>query len=87
MGKFRRISTELLPFIRVENWFSCSISLIFGRLSSNFVYELIFIRSGLGLKILKNRPHYSIKKIRGLLTEYEIKEIKHQSPLTPNKLT
>ena len=49
MGKFRQISTELLPFIRAENWFPCSISRIFGRLSSNFVYELIFKRSDLGL--------------------------------------
>ena len=25
MGKFRQISTELVPFIYVENWFLCSI--------------------------------------------------------------
>ena len=68
MGKFRQISIELLPFICVENWVPCSISLIFCRLSSNFVYELIFSRSGLGLKMLKNRPPYSIN-IRELLTE------------------
>ena len=49
MDKFRQISTELLPFIRVENWFPCSISLIFGRLSSYLAYELISMRSGLGL--------------------------------------
>ena len=29
MDKFRQINTELLLFIRVENWFPCSISLIF----------------------------------------------------------
>ena len=29
MGKFRQISTELLPFIGVENWFPCSILHIF----------------------------------------------------------
>ena len=29
MDKFRQISTELLPLIRVENWFSCFIPLIF----------------------------------------------------------
>ena len=82
MGKFRRISTELLPFIRVENWFSCSISLIFGRLSSNFVYELIFIRSGLGLKILKNRPHYSIKKNKG--TFNRIRNKRNKTPIPTN---
>ena len=49
MEKFRGISTQLLPLIRVENWFQCSISRIFGRLPSNFVYQLIFKRSGLGL--------------------------------------
>ena len=49
MGKFCQISTELLPFIRVENWFTFSISLIFCRLSLDFVYELIFSRSGFGL--------------------------------------
>ena len=43
MDKFRKISTELLLLIRVENWFPCSISLIFLLLSSNFVYELIFL--------------------------------------------
>ena len=26
MGKFRQISTELLPLIHVENWFLCSLS-------------------------------------------------------------
>ena len=48
MDKFRQISTELLPLICVENWFSCFIFGILGRLSSNFVYELILGRSGLG---------------------------------------
>ena len=48
MGKFRQISTELLPLICVENWFSRSLShSFFGQLSSNFVNELIFRRSGL----------------------------------------
>ena len=55
MGKFRKISTELLPFILVENWFPSSILLIFSQLSSNLVYELIFGRSGLGLKMGKFR--------------------------------
>ena len=55
MGKFRQISTELLPFIRVENWFPRSISRIFGLLSSNFVYELIFKRSDLGWLISNSR--------------------------------
>ena len=49
MGKFRQISTELLSSIRVEKWCPCSISLIFCRLSSNVVYDLIVSRSGLGL--------------------------------------
>ena len=49
MGKFCQISTGLLPFIRVENWLPCSISLNFGQLSPNFVSELIFSRSALGL--------------------------------------
>ena len=29
MDKFRQISTEFLPLIRVENWFPCSILRIF----------------------------------------------------------
>ena len=29
MDEFSQISTELLPFICVENWFSCSISCSF----------------------------------------------------------
>ena len=49
MGKFRQISTELLPFICIENTFRSLSPSFFGRLSSNFVYELIFSRSGLGL--------------------------------------
>ena len=53
MGKFRQISTELLPFIREENWFPSSISRIFDRLSSTFLYELILRRGGLGLYIDK----------------------------------
>ena len=48
MGKFRQISTELLPLMYVENWFLCSILGIFGRVSSNFLYELILGRNGLG---------------------------------------
>ena len=49
MDKFRQFSTELLRFICVENWFACSISLIFGRLSSYLVIEVILRRNGLGL--------------------------------------
>ena len=53
MDKFRQISTELLLFICVENWFCTLSRAFFGRLSSNFVYELIVKRSGLGLYIDK----------------------------------
>ena len=49
MGKFRQISTQLLPFIRVEKGFRALSHSFFGHLSSNFAYELIFRRSGLGL--------------------------------------
>ena len=49
MDKFVTTSKELLPLIRVEIWFPCSISCIFGGLSSNFVYELVFMRTGLRL--------------------------------------
>ena len=48
MGKFRQISTDILPLIYVENWFLCSIFGIFGRFFSNVLYELILGRSGLG---------------------------------------
>ena len=48
MGKFRQI-TQLLPFIHVEIGFCALSHSFFGQLSSNFVYELIFRRSGLGL--------------------------------------
>ena len=48
MDTFRQISTELLPWIHVENWFRCSISHIFWPI----VFQLcigvdIFKRSGL----------------------------------------
>ena len=53
MGKFRQISTELLPLIYVENWFLCPILGIFGRFSSNFVYKLILGRSDSGSQMGK----------------------------------
>ena len=46
MGKFRQMSTELLPLIYVANWFPCSILGIFGRFSSNFVDILLKIIEG-----------------------------------------
>ena len=55
MYKFRQISTELLPLIRVENWYPCSILRIFGLLPSNFVCALIFKRNWwLILKIIRS---------------------------------
>ena len=47
-------SLNLLVYF--ENWFACwacSIMCIFGRFSSNFVFELILGRSGLGSKMGK----------------------------------
>ena len=44
MDKFHQISTELLPLIRVENCFQCSIMRFFGQLSSIFVYDLIVLK-------------------------------------------
>ena len=49
MGKFCQISTELLPLIYVNNGVNALSWAFFGGLSSNFVYELIFGSSGLGL--------------------------------------
>ena len=43
MGKFRQFSTELLPFIRLENWFLCSISLKFCQISTEFL-PLIYVK-------------------------------------------
>ena len=49
MGKFCQISTELLPFFVKKIGFCALSCTFFDRLSSNFVYELIFRRCGLGL--------------------------------------
>ena len=47
MGKFYQIGLELLPLIYVQNGFNALSWAFFGQLSSKFVYELIFGRSGL----------------------------------------
>ena len=50
MGKFRLISTELLPFNKCKKLDSVLyLAHFFSRLSSHVVYELIFSRSSLGL--------------------------------------
>ena len=52
MGKCRQMTLELWPLIEVKIAF-CSFPLsylvVFDRFSSNFAYELIPTRSGLGL--------------------------------------
>ena len=48
MGMFGQINTELLPLIYVEIGFHALSWAFYGRLSSNFVYELILGRTGLG---------------------------------------
>ena len=42
MGKFRQISTELLPLIYVEFCFRAPSGALFDQFSSNFAWELIF---------------------------------------------
>ena len=54
MGKFRQTTSELWPLIDVKNCilFVSALLLsrvVFDRFSSNFAYELIPARSGLGL--------------------------------------
>ena len=51
MGKFRQTTSELWPLIDVKNCFLfvSAHELVFDRFSSNFAYELIRARSGLGL--------------------------------------
>ena len=50
MGKFRQMTLELWPLIEVKNCILFVSALqLFDRFSSNFVYELIQTRSGLGL--------------------------------------
>ena len=52
MGKFRQMTSELWPLIEIKNcilFVSANLSSFFYRFSSNFAYELILARSGLGL--------------------------------------
>ena len=53
MGKFRQTTLELWPLIEVKNCifvrFRSLTWVVFDQFSSNFAYELILTRSGLGL--------------------------------------
>ena len=49
MGKFRQMSTELLPLIYVENWFPCPILSIIWSIFFNFCTKVYISKEYYGI--------------------------------------